>query len=247
MSLSNETKTLLTTIAENQPKVKQQGYDEGYSQSELDFWNNFNRSKNYWMYLFAEWGHYYIRPPFKLVLPSYASTQCTFWRCWNLKRIEKKYFDFSNITVSDSEYADAHVETFSYCSRLEVIEDIGLPAGYYYKTFLGSTWLHTIEVLRSRETTVYSSDAFRNCKGLKNITFEGVIGRNISFSYSPLTVKSMKSIITHLKNYAGTDKEGTYKVTFSSACLTALEAEGATSPNGNTWTEYMTDLGWLFS
>jgi hypothetical protein len=54
----------------------------------------------------------------------------------------------------------------------------------------------------------------------------------------------MKSIITHLKNYSGTASEYTYSLTLTSACKTALEAEGTTSPNGNLWTEYVSDLGW---
>jgi hypothetical protein len=88
------------------------------------------------------------------------------------------------------------------------------------------------------------TQTFNACSKLKNITFEGVIGRSIGFSASPLTVASMKNIISHLANYAGTDNELVYTVTFTSACKTALDAEGNTSPNGNTWTQYIVDLGW---
>ena len=222
-------------------------YEAGYSQSELDFWNNFKRGKSYWNHLFTEWGHYYIRPPFKIVLPPNASTQFAFWTCWNLERVEKNYFDFSKITASDSEYSDGHVDTFAYCVNLKVIEDIGLPAGYYYRTFQGDALLHTIEVLRSRETTVYTSNAFERCQALKNITFEGVIGRNISFSSSPLSGESMKSVITHLKDYLGTTSEYTYTVTFKTSAFEALEAEGATAEyNGTpcTWAELIGFLKW---
>lgn len=113
-------------------------------------------------------------------------------------------------------------------------------------TFNGMYYLVTIDKLIVEEDRQYQG-TFTQCNTLQNITFDGVIGRNISFSYSPLTVESMKSIITHLKNYAGTTSEFTYKITFSSACLTALEAEGTTSPSGNTWTEYIEELGWLYS
>lgn len=109
--------------------------------------------------------------------------------------------------------------------------------------FYEATKMHTIPRFNMTSCT-NANNAFYKASALRNITFEGTIPVSISFSYSPLTVESMKSIITHLKNYAGTDKEFTCKVTFSSACLTALEAEGATSPNGNNWLDYMTDLGW---
>ena len=54
----------------------------------------------------------------------------------------------------------------------------------------------------------------------------------------------MKSIISALKDYSGTDKEFTYTVTFTSACITALDKEGNNSPNGNTWRNYANDKGW---
>lgn len=85
---------------------------------------------------------------------------------------------------------------------------------------------------------------FNGCNSLRNITFEGEIGRSIDFSYSPLTVESMKSVITHLANYTGTDKEGTYTVTFNGACWEALEAD-STAPDGSTWKLYVDSLGWL--
>lgn len=71
---------------------------------------------------------------------------------------------------------------------------------------------------------------------------------SLSFSYSPLTVESMKSIITALKDYSGTTSEYTYKITFSSACVTALEAEGATAEyNGEacTWTDLIENKKWI--
>ena len=90
-----------------------------------------------------------------------------------------------------------------------------------------------------------NNTAFQNCSALQDISFEGVIAQTINFQWSPLTVASMKNIIEHLADYSGTDNEFKYKVTFSSDCITALEAEGNTSPNGNSWLEYIEDLGWL--
>lgn len=106
--------------------------------------------------------------------------------------------------------------------------------------------LHTVrKIIFESGINVSLSGIFAGCSALANIDeVEGSIEHNISFSSSPLTVETMKKIISCLKDYSGTDSEFTYKVTFSSACITALEAEGNTSPNGNTWIDYINDLKW---
>ena len=87
---------------------------------------------------------------------------------------------------------------------------------------------------------------------LKNITFDGVIGTSANFSWSPLSVESMKSIISCLKNYLGTSNEAKYKVTFTSDCWEALNAstspyeDGLVDDESIDWQDYVMDsLGWL--
>ena len=58
---------------------------------------------------------------------------------------------------------------------------------------------------------------------LENVIFEGVIPATISFSSSPLSVESIKNIITHLKDYSGTDNE--YTITFNGVAFCALGEE----------------------
>ena len=97
--------------------------------------------------------------------------------------------------------------------------------------------------------------SFYKCNQLKNIKFEGVIGQTISFSSSPLTVESMKSIITHLKDYSGlTDDSGNslekaYTLTLKSSCVTELETAEFTDDD-KAWLEevgitYLDDLTWV--
>lgn len=112
-----------------------------------------------------------------------------------------------------------------------------------YGTFSGCSSLERIEGIDFSSVTVFSS-TFTGCTALTTITVYGEIIRSVSFSDCPLTVASLKSIITHLKNYSGTSSEYAYTVIFSSACIEALEAEGNTSPNGNSWLDYIDDLGW---
>ena len=110
-----------------------------------------------------------------------------------------------------------------------------------FQLFMGSA-IKTVKKLIVNETNNYSQ-CFETARRLKNITFEGVIGRTINFSYSPLTVESMKNVIEHLANYVGTDKELSYTLTFTEACWANLEAD-STAPNGGTWRDYILSLGW---
>lgn len=109
--------------------------------------------------------------------------------------------------------------------------------------------LETIDKLIVTETTdsqqkQMGSTSFQLASKLTNITMEGTLAFSINFSWSPLTVDSMKSVISCLKNYAGTENESVYKVSFTEACWEALEASG-TAPNGGTWRDYvMYTLGW---
>lgn len=90
------------------------------------------------------------------------------------------------------------------------------------------------------------NQAFTTCTALIHISITGTFGLSVTMSAcSILTVASMKNIISHLKNYKGTEKEGVYSLTLNSIAKENLEKEGATSPNGNLWTEYVYDLGWI--
>jgi hypothetical protein len=104
--------------------------------------------------------------------------------------------------------------------------------------------VQTVDMLIPNENLSYTG-AFSTASNLTTITFGGVIGKDINFQWSPLSVESMKSVITHLKNYAGTADAGKKTVKFTDACWTALEAD-STAPDGNTWRDYVeTTLGWL--
>ena len=110
--------------------------------------------------------------------------------------------------------------------------------------FSGSAKLHTIEkIILPNSLSLSFVDWFNNCSALESIAFEGEIANDINFQWSPLSVASMKSIISCLKNYSGTDYDGTYSLTFSDTCWAALEADSS-SPNGGLWKDYVTDLGW---
>lgn len=112
--------------------------------------------------------------------------------------------------------------------------------------FQGASAMVTIRSIKVKSSQTYTN-FFQSCSKLKNITFEGEIGRSISFADSPLlTPNSMRSVIDHLVNYKGTTNEGKYTVTFTDDCWNALDAEGLFDPEENLgWRDYVeTFLGW---
>ena len=227
-----------------------QVYDAGKQAQYDDFWDsvqNFGKRTRYY-YGFDNWaGAEYIRPKYK-VIPKTASTYL-FNGCTSLKALEKDYFDFSQIPENYTEYKEGLYALCNNCSSLEIVEDVNFqPIMSYAYFFAGCINLKTIEVLRVSEKSGFGGsnggDCFYKCTALENVSFEGVIGKKISFPYSPLSIESLKSVITHLKDYSGTDSEYTCTVMFKTSAFEALEAEGATSPNNNTWAEYIDDLKW---
>lgn len=236
---------------EAQSKQLKQDFDKVYEagkKAEQDiFWDEFQDYGNRTDYAsaFRYWKAEEITPKYKIA-PTAAAGQL-FYNCSKLKTIDKKMFDLSKATYTPTGNSSSSYAFCAGCNSLEYFPDIGLQAGYCYWGFDRCFKLKTIEVYRVAENVAFgsgSSGTFYRCDALENITIEGIIGRSIQFTYSPLTPESMKSIITHLKDYAGTSSEYSYTVTFKTSAFEALEAEGETSPNGNTWAEYIDDLKW---
>lgn len=139
-----------------------------------------------------------------------------FNNAWDIKALPE-------ISFEKCTYADARIQgVFMGCYSLRRIDKVIYPTDIYRRT----------------------TNTFQSCKTLSYLRIGGVIGNNFNVSWSPLDVESVKDVILHLKNYAGTDSEYAYTLALSSASKTLLEAEGATSPNGNTWSQYIDDLGW---
>lgn len=156
--------------------------------------------------------------------------------------------DCSNASTTGTSTTNSPAYLCAY-SKLKYLPDINIPAAHYwYASFRDCEELETIEVIRMCEGSGASTNVlFLNCKSLKNVTFEGVIPITIGFADCPLTVKSIKSIIEHLKDYSGTTSEFAYTVTFKSTAFAALEAEGATAEyNGVacTWAELIDNKKW---
>lgn len=94
------------------------------------------------------------------------------------------------------------------------------------RCFSQCTSLVTIRKLSVIESVTFSADCFAKCTALENVTFEGVIGNNISFAEAPLSVTSMNNIMSCLKDYSA--EGGTHTVIFKADRETMLtDAEKA--------------------
>lgn len=241
----------LTTIAENEQKV----YEAG-KQAEFDnFWDTYqsNGTRVDYSYAFAGkgWTDEFFKPKYDIYPGIYAKYMFRESNIHDLTGILK------NLNISLDLSRCHSVEGMFYGSTVTNIPVLSLKNASTANTGLSSffyncTRLVTVEkfIVNNNGTHKFSS-TFNYCSKLENIRFEGVIGTNISFQWSTkLSVDSMKSIISALKNYKGTSYESTYSVKFASDCWTALEAsgkpydDGLTTDETLTWKNYVISLGW---
>lgn len=137
-------------------------------------------------------------------------------------------------------------DVFYYSNIIDTRVDISTTTGLS-RFFSQCDNLVTIRKLIVTESVSYSADCFAKCTSLTNVTFEGVIGNTISFADSPLSVESMISIISCLKNIG----DHSCTITFSPTCWDALEASDKTpytelgdNALGATWSDHVVALGW---
>lgn len=228
-------------------------YDKGYYDALLNWWDNLTLKGKRESYIgtFQETAIGDMVGLEKLPYPAKPTKQCDkMFRSYSAKKLPpKNAVDLTIINkINDNQYVVNSMFSWWNSGTTEgVVPDYGMPAmNFYVELFYASSAIKTIELIRSHENTQYDR-TFNGTNRLENIAFEGVIGQNISFSLSPLSVESMKNIILHLNNYAGTSSEYTHTLTLNASAFQALEAEGATANyNGVacTWAELIDNLKW---
>jgi hypothetical protein len=122
--------------------------------------------------------------------------------------------------------------------------DFSAMSGNLDGTFQGCDSLKTVDLVTLGTGAQFGNYSFQRCGSLVEIRIAGIITQSVNMSAcTKLSVDSMKSIISCLKNFAGTENEYTRTLTFPTARWTALEADSA-APNGGTWKAYVGSLGW---
>lgn len=194
------------SIAEKFEVIADEVYEKGVLDSKKAFENaitingrriSYNRAFSNTDYSGYEFSH-----PIK---PLNDITQM-FYACETMTELPKP-LDFSEILTTCNDAYGNRRGVFGYCRKLKVIPDLNMRAiGGLEEWFSYCESLETIELLRVNENTIYApsnSYSFYGCKQLQNITFDGVIGQDISFANSPLlTDASLDSIVSHLKDYS---------------------------------------------
>lgn len=156
----------------------------------------------------------------------------------------KKRLEECGVVLDTSKVTDA-VSMFNYCAITEIptLDFTSLTDTTTYVFANSYSRIKTIEKIITKESVTYKN--WFNNTDITNVTFEGVIGRDLDLSYSTrITPASMKSAILCLKNYAGTANEFLYTIRFAADRWAALEAD-STAPDGGTWENYVISLGWL--
>ncbi len=234
----------LKTIAENQDKL----YGYGRKAEHSEFWDNAQSNGNLTNYDYLFQGNVWNEVTFK---PKYDIKPTTARRMFylnthsefsiNLVELLEKcgvVLDFSNCTNFNG--------VFNSNNAIRRIGVLDIRKNTDCANVFSYSFIETIDSLVVDENTNLVN-LFALTTQIKNLTISGTIGQNIELSsLNILTVESAKSIINALKNFSGTDKEHTYKVSFSSTTKDLLEAEGNTAPNGMTWLEYAFSKGWNY-
>lgn len=248
------------TIAEKLLRAKQdfdevysKGYEKGKSEGGSDsyydkFWDsqqNFgNRTKYEYLYAGYGWNDVTFDPKYD-IRPTSAEYMFYNSRITDLDAIFKRkglVFDTSKST----NFADIFYN--STITKVGVIDCSGCPSvGTRFSSMFRTATLQSVErlILISKDFA-YNNSMFQNATSLTHIIFEGTIYQSFVINAPTLDLESAKSVLLALKNYAGTDKEYTYKISLSSGTWAVLDADGNSAPGNVTWKDYVYNIGWIY-
>ena len=235
----------------------EEAYNDGYEAGQQDeydrFWDNAQDYGNRENYNFAFSGNCFVQDTFNpkyIIRPINANNMCAYWGEYGVAKGKSFYIDLGDSECFDFSRCENGYNIFlnnSRITRLNVL-DFSSHRGTMQGLLSGAINLVSVKKFVFPDNNNTLTGMVQNCVKLKDFIAEGVIGRDVDFSACPLTVASMKSIITHLKDYSGTSSEFTCTIKFSSACWTALNTDSdassviTTIPTGTTWKEYVQDF-----
>ena len=237
MDISERTLQLKTDIDEV--------YEAGKKAEHNEFWNNTDVDGQY-AFNGTAWNRNNFKPNRDIPV-----TIGTFFRhSWQNDAYDlAKQLEDLGIKLIFTSGSDYQTFRYSWFTRLPAC-DFSVCEGAFDTVFHGMARLVTIDkIIFPEEGKITAfTNPFVNCSRLANINeVKGVIDKSISFSECPLSVASMKNIISCLKDFSGTDGEYSCTLTLKSSAFSALEAEGATAEyNGEacTWAELIDNKKW---
>ena len=203
----------LVTIAENQQKVYNAGYEKGKTESgdsRYDtFWDVYQDNGNRTNYQYAFGGH-----------------------GWRQATFQPKY-PLTNISNAQSMFAYARIQ------RLEVPLDL-TNAKQTTSIFNNAIILEYIESITFNEINESYSSIFASCSQLRTINeINGIIGKSISFNFCPLDKDSILNIYRALSTQTTTKQTITFQKSAIEAAFgstTAVEWQTLTDAKREWWT-----------
>lgn len=236
----------LTQVAENVPKV----YEAGRNDERSEFWDDFQKNGELTNYEDAfsrqGWTEKTFRPKYDII--PQGSADRLFYQNYDIVDM-LGCLKHNNVKIDLSK-----ATSIRYLNQFGKIEAFGIidttSVAIMDSPLLGENYsVKTIEKVIFRDDGSQTvRDAFWGNGGLVNVEIQGALGNSFTLSFSnKLSVLSMKSFINALVNYAGTDNEFVYTITLHKQAWDRLDTEGATSPSGTTWKDYITEKGWNYA
>ena len=208
MSIAEKSATISANnviIAENEQKVYNAGYEKGKTEGGGDnyynvFWNdvlqNGERTNCSYLFMGTAWTAETFKPPYK-ISPTNADNM--FYNASNLTVDLRDYdIDFTRI------YSMQYAFRYSGVTALGVIDVSAGTSTSVTAMVANCSNLHTIDllILRADGKQATNNNLVQNCNKLSNILIEGVIGKDISFQWCPLTKESIKGKEITLEEYS---------------------------------------------
>lgn len=187
------------------------GYDQGLEdgkQAEYDaFWDIYQEKGKRVHYAYAFAGGGWTKDTFKPKYQLNNITNCLYmFCCFNLPAGNGGLYDLKQglsdmDIVFDISKATNIANMFS-SSKISVVPTLDCSGMETVATFLGYSSIETIEKMIVNEGHRFDY-SFSNADKLKNIVFEGVIGKSVSFQWSPLLSRdSIVNIVNTLSTAA---------------------------------------------
>lgn len=228
----------LTTIAENEQKV----YEAGKKADRSEFYDAYISGGMRNAFSGTSWNKKTFYPTRDFLAGTYCFQYHNWWAgdLYDLAaRMEECGVKFTAVDPTQT-FMYAHI------TRVPKLDSSSFITTLADRTFHDARFLVTIDEWILGERTAGFANSFYNCTALKNITVSGVIPSTINFSPCPLTVESLKSIISCLKDYS-TQTPFTQTLTLKDSCKTALQADTETVEfNGQSYTYFnlISAKGW---
>lgn len=225
----------LLIINENTPKVYAAGEKKQYDY----FWDHYqtaNVLRNYaYSFSFYGWNDWTFIPKYNIV-PDYALSM--FYNS-QISNIKQKLAEAGVQLILDDCVEVGYC--FANSLTLEIPELNCSSSPNLEAIFHSCVNLTTVDKLIVADNANFYG-AFQNCYSLEHLTIEGNLTTSIDLGYSPLSIASMKNVISCLRDVNGAEQAPV--LTFRASCWDRLNNFETPPENYDTWQNYIASLGW---